>query len=130
MAKKRSQKPKKQIILPIDHDYDDHGDLCDCEECMENNFEEIPEPSFELIIRDYVLRTMLFMGIVALSEEEGNLPPNLKMAKYHIDLLEILRKKTEKNLTDEEIEVFDEALEELHEMYAKLDSSPRIEPIS
>jgi hypothetical protein len=130
MAKKRSNKPKKEIILPIDHDYDEHEDSCECDECLDEEVGEIPEPAFDHIIKDFCFRAMLFMGAVNIPGDEESPPPDLNMAKYNIELLKILRAKTDKNLSQEEKTFFDEVLTELNEIYNEMDGLPRIEPIS
>lgn len=46
-------------------------------------------------------------------------PPNPESAKFHIDMLEVLQKKTVGNLTDEEKKTLDSVLYELQQQYVQ-----------
>lgn len=50
------------------------------------------------------------------------IPPNTSAAKFHIDLLDILHKKTEGNLSDEEQRVLDTVLYELRMQFVQVAS--------
>ncbi len=52
------------------------------------------------------------------------IPPNPAAAKHHIDLLEVLQKKTEGNLTDEERRSLDSVLYELRMNYVQTVTGP------
>jgi hypothetical protein len=47
------------------------------------------------------------------------IPPNPESAKFHIDMLEVLRNKTEGNLTDEEKKTLTTVLYELQQQYVR-----------
>ena len=51
-------------------------------------------------------------------------PPNPIAAKHHIDLLEVLKEKTEGNLTDDEKRALDGVLYELRMHYVQAASAP------
>ncbi|MFQ5495647.1 MAG: DUF1844 domain-containing protein [Phycisphaerae bacterium] len=51
-------------------------------------------------------------------------PANPMAAKHHIDLLDVLRQKTEGNLTDEEQRTLDAVLYELRQQYVQTVSAP------
>jgi len=53
------------------------------------------------------------------------IPPNPIAAKHHIDLLEVLEKKTTGNLTDEEKRLLDGVLYELRMQYVSVMSAAR-----
>ena len=48
-----------------------------------------------------------------------NIPPNPHAAKHYVDLLEVIQKKTEGNLEDEEKKVLDAVLHELRMIYVQ-----------
>lgn len=48
------------------------------------------------------------------------IPPDLNMAKFHIDLLDILDQKTKGNLTAEEKALLDNTLHQLRMMYVEV----------
>lgn len=49
-----------------------------------------------------------------------NIPPNPIAAKHHIDLLELLRQKTDGNLSDEESRLLSAVLHELRQQYVQV----------
>ena len=53
------------------------------------------------------------------------IPPNPAAAKHHIDLLEVLEKKTQGNLTDEEKRSLETVLYELRMHYVQTVSGPK-----
>ena len=53
------------------------------------------------------------------------IPPNPLAAKHHIDLLEVLEKKTAGNLNEEEKRILDGVLYELRMQYVAVVSAPR-----
>ena len=61
------------------------------------------------------------IGLGAMQGSGGeSLPPNPIAAKHHIDLLEILRQKTDGNLSDEESRLLLGVLHELRQQYVQV----------
>lgn len=61
------------------------------------------------------------MGLGGLQGPDGErIPANPVAAKHYIDLLEVLQKKTEGNLTDDEKRVLDSVIHELRMTYVQL----------
>jgi hypothetical protein len=52
------------------------------------------------------------------------IPPNPVAAKFHIDLLEVLKTKTEGNLTDDEKRMLDAVMYELRMTYVQAATAP------
>ncbi len=81
-----------------------------------------PEMFVELI------NLLAIQATVALSGYQGpggeRIPANPAAAQHHIDLLEVLEKKTEGNLTDEEKKVLSGVLYELRMQYVQTVSAP------
>lgn len=73
---------------------------------------DLPEPDFAEIINMIVMQAAVSIGGYR-SPTGESVPADLRVAKHFIDLLEILRKKTEGNLTEEEAKVFDTVLYEM-----------------
>ena len=69
---------------------------------------------------------------MALSGGQGptgeTVPPNPASAKFHIDLLEVLKKKTVGNLTQEEQKTLDGVLYELQQQYVQAVAAVRAPP--
>jgi hypothetical protein len=79
----------------------------------------IPEGNFINLIKLLVTQTYMAFGAIR-PKEEKEAPPDLEFAKYHIDTLADLEKKTKGNLTPEEEEMMRSALHSLRMMYVRL----------
>ncbi len=80
---------------------------------QESTNEEIPEPHFMEIVNVLVVQASAF--IAGAETSDGHVvEPDPMMAKRWIELLAILREKTQNNLDKEEEEIFDTALHNLH----------------
>ena len=53
----------------------------------------------------------------------GNIPPNPELAKYHIDLLDVLDQKCKGNMTDDEKRLLDTTLYQLRMAYVEVTSA-------
>ena len=84
---------------------------------------DLPEATFFEIANLLVMQ-----GAVALGGYQGpggeNLPPDLAMAKHFIDLLDVLQKKTEGNLSDDETRALDAVIYEMRMRYVEATSAP------
>ncbi len=84
---------------------------------MEEKNSKTLEPSFSSLVMSMAATTVLKMGLDPSSKGEKN----LKMARYNIDLLEILQKKTKNNLTQEESKLIEDCLKDLKLHFIQLD---------
>ena len=68
-----------------------------------------------------LLATQAFfaMGIIR-AEKDDERPPDLKLAKYNIDMLEVIEQKTQGNLTDDETKLLENTLHQLRMTFVKL----------
>lgn len=62
---------------------------------------------------------LVYLGEAA-DQSGRRIPPDLAQAKYTLDLLEMLQRKTQGNLTPEESRLLDDALYDLRMRYVKL----------
>ncbi len=69
--------------------------------------ETIPEPSFTMLIISIAQAAYMAMGIGP-AEQVGE--KNLEMSVYNIQLLELLKAKTQGNLSEEESKLLDQVL--------------------
>ena len=92
-------------------DLNDHNDL------------PLPPPSFLSLITMLGSQAMLALGLVPV-EQAGRVIVRINEAKHFIDLIEILREKTEGNRTQEETEAIDGFLHELRMAYITLKGGP------
>jgi hypothetical protein len=76
-----------------------------------------------------LLNLLAMQAVISLGGYQGpggeRIPANPAAAKHHIDLLEVLEKKTAGNLNDEEKRALDSVLYELRLQYVQTVSSPR-----
>ncbi len=63
--------------------------------------EELPPAEFAYIVNSFFIQALMYMGVVP-EEIKEKIEPNYELARFFIDLLEILEKKTKGNLTEEE----------------------------
>jgi hypothetical protein len=82
------------------------------------------EPSFVELLNMLVMQAAIALGGYQGPSGE-RIPPNPMAAKHHIDLLEVLEKKTAGNLIEEEKRTLDAVLYELRMQYVQMVSSPR-----
>ncbi|MFQ5591093.1 MAG: DUF1844 domain-containing protein [Phycisphaerae bacterium] len=77
-----------------------------------------PGPSFNELVN-----ILAMQAAIALGGYEGpggeRIPPSLRVAKHHIDLLDVLEQKTKGNLTDDEKRALDTVLYELRMQYVQ-----------
>jgi len=76
----------------------------------------MPRASFLMLVAGISTQVMMNLGEVG-NPVTGELSRNLEHAKYNIDLLEVLKEKTEGNLTAEETRAIDMALYETRLRY-------------
>ena len=79
----------------------------------------LPEGNFISLVSLLVTQTYMALGAIR-PKEEKEVKPDLEFAKYHIDTLADLEKKTKGNLTPEEEEMMRSALHSLRMMYVRL----------
>lgn len=84
--------------------------------------EEIVEEyqaSFEMLVRSLMAETMMALGMIA-PQDANEVMVDLERAKFSIDMLEVLRKKTAGNLTPEEEGMLKEGITRLQSYYMAL----------
>ncbi len=87
----------------------------------------LPEPTFAEIVNLIVMQAVVGLGGLQVPGGE-RLPPDLSVAKHHIDLLAVLEDKTKGNLSDEEKGLLDNALYELRMRYVDVVGGPPAGP--
>ncbi len=65
-----------------------------------------------------VTQTLFALGVIHVEGQQR--PPDLELARYHIDMLETLAEKTKNSLTEEEKEVLESMLSEVRMAYVKI----------
>jgi len=79
----------------------------------------LPEGNFAALISMLTTQALFAMGLLQMKGQEER-KPDLEMAKYNIDMLQVLEEKTKGNLTEEEATVLENTLNELRMGYVKI----------
>ncbi|MDR2574404.1 MAG: DUF1844 domain-containing protein [Desulfovibrio sp.] len=87
------------------------------------NTTPLPEVSFSTFILSLASSALAQLGEVPLPES-GRLEKNLTLAKHGIDVLEMLRRKTESNLDEQERRLLEGVLYELRLKYVIQSGKP------
>jgi hypothetical protein len=89
-------------------------------EVAEGEGEGEPDPAeatFLNLISSLATQCMFSLGVISPQGEQGQVMIDLGQAKYLVDTLDMLREKTEGNITDEESGHLTEAISELQRIY-------------
>jgi hypothetical protein len=79
----------------------------------------LPEGNLAALISMLATQALFAMGLLQIKGQEGR-KPDLELAKYNIDMLQVLENKTKGNLTKEEEAVLANTLNELRMGYVKV----------
>ena len=79
----------------------------------------MPEGNFAALVSMLTTQTLFALGLLQVKGQEKK-EPDLEMAKYNIDILETIQKKTKGNLTKEEETVLANTLNELRMGYVRI----------
>jgi len=84
--------------------------------------QELPNPSFQLLTAQFVTQALIELGEVP-NPMSGETEVALPRARFTIDMLQIIRDKTEGNLTPEELQNLESALFELRRKFVEKSGS-------
>lgn len=79
----------------------------------------LPEGNLAALISMLATQALFSLGLLQVKGQEEK-KPDLELAKYNIDMLEILEEKTKGNLTEEEQTVLSTTLSELRMGYVRV----------
>ena len=79
----------------------------------------LPEGNFAALISMLATQALFALGLLQVKGQEER-KPDLELAKYNIDMLQVLDEKTKGNLTKEEETVLANTLDELRMGYVKV----------
>jgi len=85
------------------------------------NVADLPGPDFSTFIISFWTTALFQMGKLPDPETGRPAEPDRMMASQTIETLKMLRRKTEGNLSEEEAELFDKILYELHMRFVELE---------
>lgn len=79
---------------------------------------ELPAADFVGLVQLIAMQAVVGLGGFA-GPGGQEIPPNLELAKHHIDMLDVMDKKTQGNLTPEEKRLLDTTLHQLRMAYVE-----------
>jgi len=79
----------------------------------------LPEGDFAALVSMLVTQALFALGLLQVKGQEEK-EPDLELAKYSIDMLDTIEKKTKGNLTEEEKKVLENTLSQVRMAYVKL----------
>jgi len=79
----------------------------------------LPVADFTGLVTMLATQAFFAMGLIR-SEEQKEAPADLKLAKYNIDMLEVLEQKTKGGLTEEESTLLENTLHQLRMTFVKI----------
>jgi hypothetical protein len=79
----------------------------------------LPEGNLAALISMLATQALFSLGLLQMKGQEEK-KPDLELAKYNIDMLEVLEEKTKGNLTEEEEKVLSTTLSELRMGYVRV----------
>lgn len=80
---------------------------------------ELPTGDFNALVSLLATQAMFSLGLIA--TEKGKEPPkDLKLAKFHIDMLDALEQKTKNNLTEQEQKFLSTTLAQLRMAFVEM----------
>lgn len=79
----------------------------------------VPEADFPGLISMITTQAYYALGVIG-TEQDKERPPDLAIAKYNIDMLEIIDEKTKGNLTEDEAKLLESTLHQLRMIFVQL----------
>jgi len=79
----------------------------------------LPPPDFMTLVNSIVMQSFYHLGMINDPQSDKKPPVNLDMAKYNIDLLQVIEDKTKGNLNEQESQVLSMALHEIRMHYVQ-----------
>jgi|WetSurMetagenome_2_1015567.scaffolds.fasta_scaffold658846_2 hypothetical protein len=114
--KKQAQAEKEKLDTEVTHGEKEA-------ELEEAERGPMPEGNFMSLISLLVTQTYMALGAIRPKEDKDKeVKPDLEFAKYHIDTLGDLEKKTKGNLSPEEEDMLKSALHSLRMLYVRVSS--------
>lgn len=78
----------------------------------------LPKGDFAALVSMLATQTLFALGLLEIEGQQRE--PDLSLAKYNIDVLEMLQQKTKGNLTKQEERLLENALHEIRMSYVKV----------
>ena len=80
---------------------------------------QLPPADFAGLVSMLTTQAFFSLGILR-TQDDKDVPVDLNLAKYNIDMLEVLEQKTKGNITDDEQKLLENALHQLRMAFVKV----------
>jgi hypothetical protein len=108
--KQQAEKEKEKLVAE---------EMAEKQKAGEHRRGPLPKGDLAGLVSMLFTQTLFSLGLIQAKGEEKR-PPDLVLAKYNIDLLEMLEEKTKGNLNEEERKLLANTLDELRMAYVKV----------
>ena len=91
----------------------------EAKEQAEEQEQQLPPADFSGLVSMLTTQAFFALGVLR-TEQDKDQPVDLALAKYNIDMLEVLQEKTKGNITDGEKKLLESALHQLRMTFVKV----------
>ncbi len=79
----------------------------------------LPPADFAGLVNTFTTQAFFALGVLR-TKEDKDIPPDLELAKYNIDMLEVLGDKTSGNISDDEKKMIENTLHQLRMAFVQI----------
>lgn len=109
--KAQAQKEKEDLVKETE--------AKEAEDVQTQEKREMPAADFSGLVSMLTTQAFFALGLIR-GEEDKEQPPDLQLAKYNIDLLDVIEQKSKGNLNEDEEKLLSGALHQLHMAFVKI----------
>ncbi len=110
--KEQAQKEKEELAKEAEAEKD-------TEEEQEQTKKQMPPADFSGLVSMLTTQAFFALGLIR-TEEDKEQPADLQLAKYNIDMLDVIEQKSKGNLTEDEEKLLSGALHQLRMSFVKM----------
>jgi len=110
--KEQAQKEKEELAKEAETEKD-------TKEEQEQVKKQLPAADFSGLVSMLTTQAFFALGLIR-TEEDKDQPADLQLAKYNIDMLEVIEQKSKGNLTEDEEKLLSGALHQLRMSFVKI----------
>ena len=108
--KEQAQKEKEELVKETEKD---------SKEEQAQAKKQLPAADFSGLVSMLTTQAFFALGLIR-TEEDKDQPADLQLAKYNIDMLEVIAEKSKGNLTEDEEKLISGALHQLRMSFVKI----------
>ena len=110
--KEQAQKEKEELTKEAETEKDTKEEQAQVKR-------ELPAADFSGLVSMLTTQAFFALGLIR-TEEDKDQPADLQLAKYNIDMLEVIEQKSKGNLTEDEEKLLSSALHQLRMSFVKI----------